>query len=263
MQKRTDDFTKAVEAVYPHTTRAQRGFAEWLLTNSSKVLELTSEELAKEAGVSRSTLLRFCHLLEVDGYRGLRSLVAGSISRQARITDRDRVVNWLIGATNETLRNTFINFDMKAFDKAVEICTKARTMIWFGQVESGSLAQCASHKCSLLGMDSRAFVDTATFLTQSRLINPDDVLIVISWGGGGDHVKRAAGAALAKGIPVVGVTVSRFSWLAEVATIALVAGGKFAIHEERELTVRAGQEAVMNALILKTAAARNIRWLAL
>ena len=260
MQRRPDDFAKAIEAVYPRTTRAQRNLAEWLLTNSSKVLELTSEELAKEAEVSRSTILRFCHLLEVDGYRGLRTLVAGSISRQVRRADGDDAVNWLMGVTEETIRDTFINFDWDAFDEATRICARARNMIWFGQVESGSLAQCASHKCSLLGMDSRAFVDTATFLAQSRLINSDDVLVVISWGGRGEHVKRATGAALGQGIPVVGITVRRFSWLAEIATIALVAGGKFAIHEERELTVRAGQEAILNALILKTATARNIQW---
>jgi DNA-binding MurR/RpiR family transcriptional regulator len=263
MQRRPDDFIRAVEAVYASTTRAQRKFAEWLLANSSTVLELTIEEAAEAAQVSRSTILRFCNLLQVDGYRGLRGLVAGSISRQARRTDGDAVVNWLIGVTEETFRDTFISFDLDTFNEAVEICTKARNIIWFGQVESGALAQCASHKCSLLGMDSRVFVDVATFAVQSGLINSEDALVVISWGGDGDHVRRVTTTALKKGIPIIAITVSRFSWLAKTATTALVAGGKFATHEERELTVRAGQEALLNALILKTATARHIHWRAL
>ena len=263
MPKRSNDFVRAIEAVYPSTTRAQRRFAEWLLENSSDVLKSTSEELAKAAGVSRSTILRFCHLLGVDGYHGLRNLVAASIGQQVRRTDADAVVNWLIGVTGETIRDTFMSFDLDAFDKAIEICTKARNMIWFGQVESGSLAQCASHKCSLLGMDSRVYVDVATFEMQSRLINSEDVVIVISWGGDGEHVRRAVAIARSIGIPIIGITVTRFSWLTEVASIALIGGGKFAIHDDRKVTVRAGQEALLNALILKTAAARNIRWRAL
>lgn len=260
MGQRSLNTPSTFEWLYHNSTRSHKRIAKWLLDNPTRALEMSLDELAEATGCSRSTVMRFCKSVGADGFRELKRMLARPVSQAASRYSQDEVVDWLLQMTEETVRETFIHLDYDSLELALELCRDARYLLWFGSTESGAIAQCAAHKCSLLDMNSREFIDFGSFLAQSNLLGPTDVFIAISWGGDGNHLRPPVLEAQELGIPVIAITTQRFSWLAQTATVALIAGGKYISYQGRQVTIRAGQEALVNTLILKTAKVRGIAW---
>ena len=259
-QGHAPELVKSLEELYKHSSRSNKRIAKWLLDNPGSALELSLDELAAVTGSSRSTVVRFCKALGVEGFRELKRQLVRPLAQDTRSLANDEVVEFAFELTHAAVRETLLNFDYAEFTKAVELCAAAQYLLWFGSTESGWLAQCASHKCGLLGIKSRVFVDYGSFMAQSTLVSPEDVFIAVSWGGDGEHLRRPVLMAKELGLPIVGITAERFSWLADTATACLVAGNKCVSKENRLVTIRAGQEVLMNLLVLKTARARGIEW---
>lgn len=260
MEARSGELVNLLEEIYKKSSRSHKRIAKWLLDNPGSALELSLDELAAATGSSRSTVMRFCKTLGLDGFRDLKRLLVRPLAQNTCGFAEDEVVEYAFQLTNEAVRETLLNFDYAEFNKAIQLCAHAPYLLWFGSTESGSLAQCGSHKCALLGMKSRLFMDHGSFLAQSTLVSPADVFIAVSWGGNGDHLRRPVLKAKELGLPIVGITAERFSWLTEVATAYLIAGNKYVSHQDRLITIRAGQEALINTLVLKTAQMRGINW---
>lgn len=250
----------SLEWMYQNSSKSHRKIAKWLMENPTTALEVSLDELAESVGCSRSTIMRFCRLMGADGFRDLKRLLVRPISQAASRTSKDEIINWTLKVTEETIRETFVNLDPDMILQAARLCETARYILWFGSTESGALAQCAAHKCSLLGMNSREFIDYGSFLAQANLLGPQDAFIAISWGGDGNHLRPPVIKAQQLGMPVVAITATRFSWLAKNATVALIAGGKYVTYQGHQVTIRAGQEALINTLIFRTARARGITW---
>ena len=261
MQEIAQSFSTLLEEMYRTSSRSHKRIAKWLLDNRTLAPELSLDELAHVTGSSRSTVVRFCKVLGLDGYRDLKRMLVRPLVQSVGRFDEDGVVRQTLQLTEEAVAETFLNLDYDGYQQAIQLCAVAPYLLWFGSTESGALAQCGSHKCALLGMKSRVFIDHGSFVAQSTLVNPTDVFVAISWGGDGDHLRRPVLQAKSLGLPIVGITAERFSWLTEVATVSLLAGKKYVSYQGRQVTIRAGQEALINTLVLETAKARGINWI--
>ena len=245
---------------YDGLSRVHKRIARWILDHPSRTLEISLNELVEATGSSRSTILRFCQVLGMDGFKELKRFLARPMGQAAAAIGEDEVLQWVVRGTEEALHDSFAHLSPEEFARAADLCAQAQRIVWFGSTESGFLAQCAAHKCSMLGIQSQVYWDFRSFMANVRFITDKDVLIAISWGGDGEHIRRPVSQAKAQGVPIVAITATRFSWLEEAADVTLVVGNKYALHDHHKITLRAGQEAMSNALIFKTAQRRGIHW---
>ncbi len=250
----------SLKAKYDGLSRVHRRIATWLLDHPTKALELNLDEMAAATGSSRSTILRFCQAIDVDGFKGLKKMLAQPVGRSLQYVDEDDVLRWVRVGTEATVRDTFAQLLPDVFQEAAAQCARARHIVWFGSLESGYMALGAAHKCSMLGINSQAYSEYRSLQSNIRFITAKDVLAVISWGGDGHHIRRPVMEAQEQGIPIIALTAHPLSWLAEAADWTLAVGNQYATHDGRQITLRAGQEALTNALIFKVASLRGIQW---
>ncbi len=245
---------------YSELSRVHKRIARWLFEHPTKALELNLDEMAHATDSSRSTILRFCQAIDVEGFKGLKKMLAQPVTQSLQHVIDDDVLHWVYASTEAAVRDTFLQLSAAVFDQVVAHCAQARQIVWFGSLESGFMAEGAAHKCSMLGIESLAYSNYQAFQNNLRFTTSSDALVVISWGGDGEHIRRPVTRAMEQGVSITAITARRMSWLGEVADWTLVVGNQYAVHEGREITLRAGQEAITNALIFKVAAARGIHW---
>ena len=238
--------------------RAQKAVARYLLANPSQAVGLSLEELAEETGTSRTTVIRFCRELGLSGYKELQQRLMQAMLRGLPSSDGDPILQWSFIAANEAVSETLSLLNMAEFHRAVDYCANAHSIVWYGLGDSATLAQSGQHKCWVMGMDARSFIEPSSLVTSRMAVGDSNVLVVISQSGEGDYIVKPVQMALAHKVPVIAIVSNKLSWLASRATVTLFTATRKVFHEYGIITVRAGQEAVVNSLILKVAKARGI-----
>ncbi|NMB25396.1 MAG: MurR/RpiR family transcriptional regulator [Firmicutes bacterium] len=246
---------ESISVKYSSLTRTQKRVAQYLLDNPSKVMSQDLESIARETCSSRSTVLRCIQEL---GFSGLKELQRWVTEPMGLGAESDMVSAWLYQSTLAAVRETYKTLDYTALDEAVARCQEASRLFWYGVGDSGFLVEMANHRCWLLGINSGVCTEEANLQSVSHTIDESQVLIMVSRSGNGHYLEKPLTIASQRNIFTIGITGSALSHLAEHCDIALIARSREATIQDRFIPIRAGQELVINALILKTAKALGI-----
>ena len=231
-------------------TRTQRKIAQYILENPTRALSQDLNSLARATGSSRSSVLRFAQEL---GFLGLKDMQRQGLRLAAAYDREDPLLRWLYESTVEAVRETYVTIDYGALDRAVTRCKDASRIFWYGVGDSGYLAEMGNHRCWLLGINSGVCTDEANLQSVSHTIDASQVIVIVSRSGNGDYLESALKIIAKRGAFSIGITGSILSYLAQNSDIALIGRSREATIQDRFIPTRAGQELVINALILKTA----------
>lgn len=240
---------------YSSLTRTQKRVAQYLLDNPSKVVSMDLESIARETFSSRSTVLRCIQELGFSGLKELQRHIAEAVDTDGKAGP---ISGWLYESTLMAVRETYKTLDYTALDEAVARCQRASRLFWYGVGDSGFLVEMANHRCWLLGIDSGVCTEEANLQSVSHTIDGSQVLIIVSRSGNGYYLVKPLEIAAQRNMFTIGITGSALSYLAEQCDVALVARTREAIVQDRFIPIRAGQELVINTLILETAKALGI-----
>jgi DNA-binding MurR/RpiR family transcriptional regulator len=147
-----DQITERMDAFTPR----QRAFAEYVLQNPENLAFLSITDLAKEAGVSQATIVRFCNGLGYDGYAHLAREAQQAIQTELSTAGRFRLVRRMgreditdhgtsaferiIGHEIENLINLSKGIKSADFYRCVEMMAEADRICIIGCMASSSLA---------------------------------------------------------------------------------------------------------------------------
>lgn len=137
-------------------TPRQRVFAEFVLQNPENLAFLSISDLAREAGVSEATIVRFCNVLGYDGYTQLSRKAQAAIQATLNSAGRFRLVHRLrkksvkkapvsafervVSQELENLINLSKGIKTSEFYRCVEIMADADRICVIGSLSSTSLA---------------------------------------------------------------------------------------------------------------------------
>lgn len=130
-------------------SKGHKKIALYILENYINASYLTASNLAKEVGVSESTVVRFAMDLGFDGYPELQSALKSmlknkltSLERIAIASERmgSDVLSATLNAEIENLRSTLANTDKDNFNSVVDMILYAKTVYIVGNRSSTSLA---------------------------------------------------------------------------------------------------------------------------
>ncbi len=182
----------------------------FVIKNRDQVMYMTIRELAEAAGVSTTTVLRFCRKLNCDGYSEFR--IRFKLWLEQNIPQPD------IFAAGEIIRyfngiNT-AEFDAQ-LDRAAEIILASDRIIFVGVGTSGAMAKYGARYFSNVGKFSNHIDDPYFPITSDMARNA--LAIVLSVSGETEEILRFASQFNLHHCKVLSITSHNSSRLAKLA----------------------------------------------
>lgn len=199
---------------------AEQAVAQLVLKDPSGFQKMPVTELAKRAGVSSPSVVRFCRSLGYEGLSDFKLKLAASLnagvpfihqSVQAGDNGETLIQKVLDNAihTLNTFRNTV---PVKPIDKATQLLAKTITrkgrLVFYGVGNSGFVAMDAEHKFFRMGCTAHAYSDGHLQIMAASMLNKADCLIIISNSGRSQDLLDATQIARAAGASTIAITAS-------------------------------------------------------
>ena len=185
-----------------------------VIKNRDKVMYMTIRELADAAGVSTTTVLRFCRKLECEGYSEFRvrfKLYLSQSEPQPANFGASEIISFFKSVNNE-------EFD-RLLDQATDIILTSERIIFVGVGTSGSLAKYGARFFSNVGKFSNHVDDPYFPVTNDMAKNA--LAIVLSVSGETEEILRFASQFSLHNCKVMSITSHEHSALAKLADFNL------------------------------------------
>lgn len=211
------DLLAQIRERMPDLPNAARQVATYLLAEPNAFVQSPTSLLAKRAGVSDPTIMRFCRTFGYNGIpefkRALAAALTGTIPiRHSTVERSDSAQQLAIKVLDNTASAVLQmrqQLDGDALHKAAELIGAAKRLRLFGIGHSGVTCRDAETRFVRLGYDAQAVTDAALMAPYARLIQPHDGIILISNSGNIGELITLADVARARGAYVLGITNQR------------------------------------------------------
>ena len=209
-----------IRASLPALPPAEQRVAELVLADARSFASLPVGELAKRAGVSKPTVVRFCRSVGYAGLVDFKRKISGAVNEGVPFVHRavdegdkcgDIVVKVIDNAVSAFLkyRNDAASH---AFERAIAALTHAgkpgRRIEFHGVGNSGIVAMDAQHKFFRLGVNAAAVSDAHVQVMSATMLRPGDCLVVISNSGRSTDLLDSAEIARKRGATLIVITAS-------------------------------------------------------
>ena len=209
--------------------------AAYALDNPDEIAFGTAASIASSAGVQPSTLIRFAQHLGYDGFTSLQQVFRERLrerttSYEERLTvvrgDADdgtsnrRIVDGFLAAASKSIDVMSRNLDDETLDRAIDLLNGAETIYILARRRSYPVASYIAYALGKLGVRSQ-LIESASGLSPEIIsfATPRDAVIAISFSPYASATVEEARVLSANGVPVVAITDSAFSPLAQFARV--------------------------------------------
>lgn len=233
----TTPILDAVEQARTRMSPSECKVADWVLKDPRAVLSSPIVEIARQAGVSQPTVMRFCRSLNLQGLAEFKLKLAAGLTgtiaiahSQIKFSDSTAEVSDKVLANSAhaamSLRDTI---NAKSLNAAIDLLQKAKHVEILCIGSARLVAEDALQKLLHLGIRTSYFPDVQNQLMSARLLQRGDVALAISRSGQLEELLCNARAAQADGGKLIAIC-PHSSPLAKLADVCLHLD-----HEEGEL----------------------------
>ncbi|MGC4001604.1 MAG: SIS domain-containing protein [Anaeromyxobacter sp.] len=219
-----------VRSMLDQLRRSERKVAEKVLANPADFVHQPLAAVARSAGVSEPTVVRFCRAVGADGYQDFRLRLAMSlgsgdglpyVSEDIGPGDSIReVIQKSADHALSALKEVRDALDPAAVGAVVEALAVARRVQFYGSGASGVVALDAQHKFIRMDVPGIAYVDAHQRVMAAAATGPGDVVLAFSSTGRSRDIAHATALARSNGATSVGVTRAG-SRLAEACSLVI------------------------------------------
>jgi RpiR family carbohydrate utilization transcriptional regulator len=198
---------------------AERRVAAVMAEHPDRIIRGTLASVAREAGVSEPTVLRFCRTIGVGSFKDLKielaqSLAAGNGALTGAVMPRQihpddsvqSAMDKVFALAIDALARTQQALSKPTVERAAMAIVKARRVVIFGLGASAIVAAEAQHKLFRLGVAVVAYSDPHLQAMSAATLGPDDVVLAISQTGTARDVIETTSVAQQGGVTVIAVT---------------------------------------------------------
>lgn len=255
------DLRERIRAARPSLSPAERQVADWVLRQPGTVLSLPVAAIAREAGVSQPTVIRFCRSMGCHGLSDFKLRLAqgnvapeaarGASAAHAHAPAATPSGTRVLQNTIDALTTLQSRFDPHTLDAAVALVDAAHRIDLYGFGSSGVVAADAQMKFFRYGIPANAYSDPYLVSMSLNVLQAGDVVIAISKSGALPELQTAVERVRELGVHVIAVTTPG-SPLAALADVVLPAGVDDAV-ADRSMVARLLHLALLDALVLEVA----------
>ena len=214
---------------FPRFTKSQRNIADYLLAHPDRVAFLTASRLARELGISESTVVRFAVALGYSGYpemqKDVQEIIRNKLSTAERmklsVGDKN-ILTKIIRTDIQNLQLTLEEISQEDFSRAVEAIHQARRIYVAGLRSAAALAHFLGFYLDLVLKNKTVIKDIEVMFEDLITIGTEDLVIGISFHRYTWRVVEFLSCARERGAQVIALTDSVLSPLAQSADITLL-----------------------------------------
>ncbi|HBL4693159.1 MurR/RpiR family transcriptional regulator [Citrobacter sedlakii] len=203
---------------YSGFAQSDKKLADYLLTQPDTARHLSSQQLAAEAGVSQSSVVKFAQKLGYKGFPALKLALSEAlmsapaahsvpVHNQIRGDDPLRLVGEKL--IKENVAAMHATLDVNTEEKLIEsvnLLRSARRIVLTGIGASGLVAQSFAWKLRKIGLNAVVERDMHALLATVQALTPDDLLFAISYSGERRELNLAADETLHVGGKILAIT---------------------------------------------------------
>ena len=209
--------------------------AAYALGNPDEIAFGTAASIAQTAGVQPSTLIRFAQHLGFDGFTSLQSVFRERL-RERQISYEERLValqgdthglsknsvilNGFLAAASQSVETISRQVEDNVLDGAVDILAGAETIYLLARRRSYPITAYMAYAFGKLKIRNQLIESTAGIDPEIlSFAGPADAAIAISFSPYASATIEHAAALAARNVPVIAITDSAFSPLAQSAKL--------------------------------------------
>ncbi|MCV0395095.1 MAG: MurR/RpiR family transcriptional regulator [Rhizobiaceae bacterium] len=209
--------------------------AAYALDNPDEIAFGTAASIAASAGVQPSTLIRFAQHLGFDGFTSLQGVFRERLrernnSYEERLkalrgegggrTQARGILEGFLSAASRSLDTVSRNIDDPLIERAVDVLKDAETIYLLARRRSYPVASYMAYALGKLQVRYH-LIESAAGLDPEILAfaSPRDAVVAVSFSPYASGTIQSARVLAENGVPVVAITDSAFSPLAESATV--------------------------------------------
>ncbi|WP_336821387.1 MurR/RpiR family transcriptional regulator [Cedecea sp. VD20] len=207
-----------IRSRYAMLAQSDPKLADFLLAEPDRARHLSSQQLAEEAGVSQSSVVKFAQKLGFKGFPAMKLAISEALA-SGQNPNSVPVHNQILGddplrlvgekLIKENIAAMHATLDINAEDKllaSVSLLRNARRVLLVGIGASGLVAKNFSWKLTKIGIHAVAEQDMHALLATVQAMTPEDVLLAISYSGERREINLAADEALNTGAKILAIT---------------------------------------------------------
>jgi DNA-binding MurR/RpiR family transcriptional regulator len=207
-----------IRQIYHSLAQNDRKLADFLLSHTESARHLSSQQLAQQAGVSQSSVVKFAQKLGYRGFPALKLALSESLASagdQTAVTVHNQILNTdslkivgekLLAEKQAALRATLDINSEERLQQALSMLATARRILLVGIGASGLAAKDLAYKLLKIGVLASAESDTHVQLATAQALTADDLLLAISFSGERREINLAAEVARQAGAKVLALT---------------------------------------------------------
>jgi len=229
-----------IAARLPYLAGSLRRVGEMILEDPAAAHDLTISEMAERAGTAESTVSRFVRELGLPGYkalvRGLAEAVFVSQAAERATTDAGAplvyegvsrhddtavIVGKIERSSVQALRETAQHLDDVALQRAVDLISEARTLVFISMGASSIAAEEAVMRFTRAGRKCLLYRDQVLQVMLSSIVDEHDLVIALSDSGQSSSIIQGMELARARGASTIAITANPQAPLVQHADVAL------------------------------------------
>ncbi len=211
-------------------TSTEKIIADYILDNHNEVIEKSAQELGVITGTSAAAWIRFAQKL---GYKGLTAMkvdIAKNPEEEDEFFDFiieekdsiDTMIKKVHQMSMNHINKTYKLLNTESLQNAIDYIAKANKIYLTGIGGSGIVCLDLLQKFTRINKDVIYHEDPHVLMARIAHINPDDVLIAISYSGETQLVNASVAYAKSVDTPVIAITQYNIrSTLSSLANIKL------------------------------------------
>lgn len=215
----------------PSLSKAESRIAEAILADPEIMVNITTAELARLAGVSDPMISRFCRTLGCDSFPDFKVQLAASLASNMSFIseavspgdDADRYIEKRISANQASLAYLRDKLQPEVIEHAVKVLGQSKRIEIFGMGGSAAIARDAQHKLFRLGIPTVAYEDYLMQRMVAAAANKNTTILFFSFTGRTQTMLEVAAIAKENKATLITIT-SPDSPLAELADITITSG---------------------------------------
>ncbi|MFV0262119.1 MAG: MurR/RpiR family transcriptional regulator [Kluyvera sp.] len=203
---------------YPQLAQSDRKLADFILAQPDLARHLSSQQLASQAGVSQSSVVKFAQKLGFKGFPALKLALSEALASNANphsVPVHNQICGddplRLVGEKliKDNVAAMHASLDVNSEDKLLEtvnLLRGARRIVLTGIGASGLVARNFSWKLMKIGFNAVAELDMHALLATVQAMAQDDLLLAVSYSGARREINLAADETLRVGGKVLAIT---------------------------------------------------------
>jgi len=217
-----------IKSNYSSFTPSLKKVADYLFTHFEDFTHMTINEVARQSGVSESTLTRFSQKINMKNFQALKiqlahelggveeekELVYGEIRFQDNI---DAIIQKIYLAQEEVSKSTLQQIDRNIIEKIASKAVEARNIIIFCSGKSTIAGLSFFGRLSRLNMNCKIFTDLPLMMVTAAHSGPKDLVVVVSNSGTNPSLIMTAEKAKENKAVIATITSYESSPLAKLA----------------------------------------------